>query len=148
MYETHYYTIHKTCPCRIGEDAVKKAKEIYDNSSCLAIFAAEMEKQRVIGRYISYDEKQNTIFIHKKYACESCSGCSEKKTLFSERCHCDHYNHSTQFLPKFYCKCGAEFYRPMFAPLFGANVLISPYKTVLSGDDECIIAIKIDEREI
>lgn len=27
------------------------------------------------------------------------------------------------------------------------DILIEPYKTVLSGDDECIIAIRINERE-
>lgn len=144
MYKAHYYAIHHACPCQIGVEAVKKAKEIFDSSSCLADFAAEMEKQRVIGRLISFDENQNTIFIHKQYAKLSGGGCIENKTLIGERCHCDHYNRSTEYYPKYYCKCAAEFYRPMFAPLFGDDVLIEPYKTVLSGDDECVISIHID----
>ncbi len=106
-----------------------------------------MDNQRVIGRLISFDEKLNAIFIHKQYANLSGGGCRENKTLIGERCHCDHYNHSTKFYPKYYCKCGAEFYRPMFAPLFGDDVLIEPYKTVLSGDDECVIAVWVNRKE-
>ena len=74
-------------------------------------------------------------------------GCTENKTLIGEHCHCDYYNHSKETKSKYYCKCGAEFYRPMFAPIFGKYVLIEPYKTVLSGDDECILAIRIDKME-
>lgn len=147
MYQTHYFTIHNSCPCQIGEEAVKRAKELYEDSSCTAEFVTEMEKQRVIGRLISFDKMQNAILIHKQYACKSGGGCSENKTLIGERCHCDHYNHSNEYFPKYYCKCGAEFYRPMFAPLFGDDVLLEAYKTVLSGDDECIIAVRLDEKE-
>jgi hypothetical protein len=106
-----------------------------------------MERERVIGRRIWYDEPDNTIYLSKVYACESGGGCAENKTLIGERCHCDHYNRSAELFPKHYCKCGAEFYRPMFAPLFGGNVLIEPYKTVLSGDDECVLAIRIGRAE-
>ena len=74
-------------------------------------------------------------------------GSPENKSVIGERCHCDHYNHSKKIYPKFYCKCGAEFYRPMFAPIFSENVVIEPYKTVLSGDDECVLAIRIGKVE-
>lgn len=147
MYETHYCTLHKVCPCKIGEDSVKKAINIYRTSKDLPSFVNEMERQRVIGRSIRYDEKENTIFITKIYACDSGGGCLENKTLIGKRCHCDHYNYSKEIKPKYYCKCGAEFYRPMFAPIFGETVLIEPYQTVLSGDDECILAIRIDKTE-
>jgi len=90
---------------------------------------------------------ENTVFITKMYACDSGGGCPENTTLIGKRCHCPHYNHSKSLFPKHYCKCGAEFYRPMFAPLFGANVLIEPYKTVLSGDDECVLAVRVDKME-
>ena len=147
MYENHYYTVHKICPCRIGENAVQQAIGICRESNDVSSFVEEMEKQRVIGKQIWYDEKENTIYITKMYACDSGGGCPENKTLIGERCHCPHYNHSKGFYPKHYCKCGAEFYRPMFAPLFGEDVLIEPYKTVLSGDNECILAIRIDKTE-
>ena len=81
------------------------------------------------------------------YACDSSGGRPENETMIGERCHCDHYNHSKEFYPKRYCKCGAEFYRPMFAPIFGDDVLIEPYKTVLSGDDECILAIRLGKTD-
>ena len=147
MYESHPYTVHKICPCDIGKEAVQKAIEIYKASADVASFADEMERQRVIGKRIWYDEKENTVFITKMYACDSGGGCLENKTIIGERCHCPHYNHSKEFYPKHYCKCGAEFYRPMFAPIFGEDVLIEPYKTVLSGDDGCILAIRFDKTE-
>ena len=148
MYENHPYTVNKVCPCEIGKKTVQKAIEVYSASADAASFADEMERQRVIGKRIWYDEKENTIFITKMYACDGGGGCPENQTLIGERCHCSYYNHSNEFKPKHYCKCGAEFYRPMFAPIFGENVLIEPYKTVLSGDEECILAVRIDKTEV
>jgi len=147
MYENHYFTLNKVCPCKIGTESIQMAIRLFNESKNIAIFVDKMEKQRVIGKQICYNEEENTIFITKMYASESGAGCSENKTLIGERCHCEHYNHSKEFKSKFYCKCGAEFYRPMFAPIFGDNVLIEPYKTVLSGDEECILAIRIDKTE-
>ena len=147
MYNTHPFTLHGRCPCQIGAEAVARAAELFEAASSIAAFVSEMEAQRVIGKHIWYDEAENTIFITKMYARESGGGCDANHTLIGERCHCDHYNHSKQFFPKSYCKCGAEFYRPMFAPLFGENVMIEPRNTVLSGDDECILAIRIGRTE-
>lgn len=147
MYDSHYYTIHKACPCEIGADVVRRAIDIYRASDNIASFVREMENKRVIGKRIWYDDKEHMIFIAKMYACECGGGCPENKTLIGERCHCGHYNHSTEVRPKYYCKCGAEFYRPVFAPIFGEDVSIEPYKTVLSGDDECVLVIRVDEAE-
>ena len=147
MYENHYYTIHKRCPCQIGEEAVQRAIETYKAAADIPSFVEEMERQRMIGKRIWYDEKENAIFLTKMYACDGGGGCSDNKSLIGERCHCDHYNHSPMTRPKYYCKCGAEFYRPMFAPIFGESVLIEPYETVLAGNNECILAIRIDKTE-
>ena len=147
MHENHPYAIHKRCPCEIGKEAVQQAISIYKASADVPSFVNEMERQRVIGKRIWYDAGENTIFITKMYACDSGGGCPENKTILGERCHCDHYNHSKEFYPKHYCKCGAEFYRAMFAPIFGDTVLIEPYQTVLSGDDECVLAIRIGRTE-
>ena len=147
MYEKHPYTINKVCPCKIGEEAVRQAINIYKMTNDVSSFVSEMERQRIIGRYIWYDENENPIFVTKVYACDSGGGCPENKSIIGERCHCPHYNHSKEYYPKHYCKCGAEFYRPMFAPIFGDDVLIEPYKTVLAGDEECILAIRIDRTE-
>jgi hypothetical protein len=147
MHENHPFTIDKRCPCKIGTEAVQKAIDIYIASADVPSFVNEMERQRVIGKRIWYDAGENTIFITKMYACDSGGGCTENKTLIGERCHCPYYNHSKELYPKHYCKCGAEFYRPMFAPIFGDTILIEPYKTVLSGDDECVLAIRINKTE-
>jgi hypothetical protein len=147
MYETHYFTVHKSCPCQIGEDSIKQAADIYKKATSISAFVDEMESQRVIGKRIAYDEAEHTIFIVKMYACDSGGGCPQNKTLIGERCHCDHYNHCEKTQPLYSCKCGAEFYRPMFAPLFGKSLVIEPYKTVLNGDDECVLAIRIGKWE-
>ena len=147
MNQTHPFTLHGKCPCRIGADAVSRAVEIFKASGSVEAFALEMERQRVIGKRIWYDRSENTLFIAKVYACDSGGGCAGNKSPIGQRCHCDHYNHSGSLQPRHFCKCGAEFYRPMFAPLFGEHVLIEPYNTVLSGDEECILAVRIGEVE-
>jgi len=81
------------------------------------------------------------------YVCDSGGGCPDNKTKIGERCHCDHYNSSKEYYPIHYCVCGADFYRPMFAPVFSDNVLTMPYNTVLAGDFECILAIRVDRTE-
>jgi len=147
MYENHYFTLHKVCPCKIGIESVQKAFKLFNESKNISAFVDKMEEKRVIGKKILYDEKENAIFITKMYSSECGGGCSQNKSLIGERCHCEHYNHSKEFKPKYYCKCGAEFYRPMFAPIFGDNVLIEPHKTVLSGDEECVLAVRINKKE-
>ena len=147
MYGSHYYTINSVCPCKIANDAIDKTLLLFERANDVKSFVETMELNRVIEKKIWYDEAEKTIFISKKYSCESGGGCRESKTIIGERCHCNYYNHSKEFYPKYYCKCGAEFYRPMFAQLFGKDVLIEPYKTVLSGDDECVLAIRIGEVE-
>ncbi|MDR2515677.1 MAG: hypothetical protein LBD02_10830 [Christensenellaceae bacterium] len=106
-----------------------------------------MERRRVIGKRIWYDEGEGTLFISKVYACDSGGGCPENDTLIGRRCHCEHYNRAAELRPKQACKCRAEFYRPMFAPLFGPKVRIEPHKTVLSGDDECVLAVRIGQEK-
>ena len=143
MYKTHPYTQRGVCPCRIGDDAVCAAVELFHASHSVAEFTDEMERRRVIGRRLWYSEKEHALFIVKQYARDCGGGCAGNDSRIGERCHCDHYNHSTETAPKHYCRCGAEFYRPMFAPLFGADVALEPYNTVLSGDDECVIAVRV-----
>ena len=56
-------------------------------------------------------------------------------------------NHLNKNIPILYCKCAATFFRPMFVPLFGENIRIEPIKTVLSGAEDCIFRITLDEEE-
>jgi hypothetical protein len=64
------------------ERAIRKLR--YENATSISAFVDEMEKQRVIGKRIWYDEAEHTIFITKMYACDS--GCPQNKTLIGERC--------------------------------------------------------------
>ncbi len=147
MFNNHYYTLHKDCPCKIDNHTVKQADEIFKMSPDAASFAEEMNRKRIIGKRIWYDQKEHTIYITKVFACDSGGGCPENDSLIGKRCHCDCYNRSTGYYPKYYCKCAAEFYRPIFAPLFGESILIEPVETVLSGDEQCTFALRLDRKE-
>jgi len=144
MYKTHYFTKNKVCPCKMDEDIIRETLEIFNNSNGIASFVEELERRRIKGKKIWYDPEKSTIFITKVYACEFGGGCPENDTLIGRACHCDHYNHAKGFFPNYYCQCGAEYYRPMFEPIFGKDIELFPYKTVLTGDDECIIGVKIN----
>ena len=147
LYHNHPFTKHGTCPCRIEEHVLAETMQIWNETKEAKPFVAELERRRIKGKKIWYDETQNTIFIIKVFACDSGGGCPENDTLIGRACHCPHYNHSKDFYPKHYCQCSAEYYRPMFEPIFGAGIELYPFKTVLSGDDECVIAVRIGRVE-
>ncbi|MEA5040527.1 MAG: hypothetical protein VB086_11950 [Clostridiaceae bacterium] len=146
MYENHPFTRDGACPCRIGEEVVRQTAEIYRAADDVAAFVEEMERRRVIGRRIWYDAQERTIFIEKVYPGDS-NGSLDGQSLVEERCHCSHYHDVKTPCSLCYCKCGAEFYRPMFAPIWGEQVWIEPWHTVLAGNDTCILAIRIDKTE-
>ncbi|MDR0273655.1 MAG: hypothetical protein LBI27_10110 [Clostridiales bacterium] len=143
LLETHPFTRYGKCPCRPEKDVIEKTGEIFRKSKDTASFVEELEKSRIKGKKIWFDAEQNTIFISKPFACESGGGCAENDSLIGKGCHCDHYNREKEFYPKHYCQCGAEYYRPMFEPLFGKKIELYPHKTILSGDGECVIAVKL-----
>lgn len=147
MYDNHFYTLNKVCPCKMEEQLVKQVESIFRMLSDVASFVEEMDRQHIIGKRIWYEEKKNTVYITKIFACDCGGGCPTNDNLIGKRCHCDYYNKSTEYHPKYYCKCSAEFYRPLFAPLFGEDVLIEPVETVLSGDEQCTFAIRLDRKE-
>jgi SAM-dependent methyltransferase len=62
MYDNHYFTLHKTCPCKIGTQSVQKTFAIFKESKNITTFANEMEKQRVIGKRICEAGMQNLVF--------------------------------------------------------------------------------------
>lgn len=138
-----YENIYKKTTCSIGKESVIKAKEIYDMSSNIETFVHEMQKQGIIGRKIWYDKNDKVIYITKVYACDCGSGCTDNNSLIGQRCHCDYVNSRNEYLPIDYCKCSAEFFRPMFGSIFGEEVEIKPVETVLSGGEKCTFAIKI-----
>ncbi|WBW95060.1 hypothetical protein [Oceanirhabdus sp. W0125-5] len=147
MYDSHFYTLNGVCPCKIEETVVERAAQIFEKFPDPMSFAIEMNRENVIGKGFWYSVDENTIFITKISAEECGGGCSDNNTLVGRHCHCDHYNHSKEKHPKYYCKCAAEFYRPLFGPLFGENVLMEPYETVLSGDNQCTIAVRLGKFE-
>jgi len=133
----------KACPCKIEDNKIQKAKQLFEKSSSIKDFILEMEKQRVIGRNISYNPDDNAIYITKMYACDCDGGYPSSNTVIGQRCHCEYVNHLDKSIPISYCKCAATFFEPMFTPLFGENIEISAIQTVLSGGESCIFKIKL-----
>jgi len=143
FYDNHPFTKAKACPCEVEENVLAETMEIWNTTKEVKSFVAELEQRRIKGRKIWYDEGLNTIFIIKTFANECGGGCPDNDSLIGRACHCQFYNHLKEFYPKYYCQCSAEYYRPMFEPMFGKEIELYPFKTVLSGDDECIIGVKL-----
>ena len=133
----------EACPCKMEKERILFAQQIWNNTKNVKAFVYELDKQHVIGKTISYNEAENTIYITKMYACDCGGGCRENNTLIGQRCHCEYINHITNNVPMSYCKCAATFFEPLFNTLFGANIQIEPVKTVLSGSEECVFKITL-----
>lgn len=137
-------SIHrKACPCRVKNEKVEKAKQIFNETNGIENFVAEMKKQGIVGRDIRYEPKENAIYITKMYACDTGTGCPSNNTLIGQRCHCEYVNHLETNIPIEYCKCSAYFFEPMFFPLFGDKIQIEAVETVLAGNEECVFRIKL-----
>ena len=134
----------KACPCHIENDRIEKAKIIFNQSSDIQSFINEMNNNRVIGKRIWYEPQEKSVYIKKMNACDCSGGCPSNKTIIGQKCHCVYVNHLNKSIPLSYCKCAATFFKPIFTPLFGENILIEPVRTVLSGAEECIFMIKLD----
>lgn len=131
-----------SCPYRIERDKVLQAKSIYQASTDINDFIDQMQKQGVIGRKIWYNQDENAIYITKMFAIDCDSGCPDNHTLIGQRCHCPFFHQKNETIPITYCTCAAEFFRPMFEPLFGEKIIIEPVETVLSGGEKCSFVIR------
>jgi len=139
MYDNHPYNKTGVCPCGDVSQYIDISKIVYayENAACINSFIEELNK--ISDEKIWFDEEQSTIFMLKNFG-----GNPESDNLIGQACHCRHYNKSVKFYPKHYCKCCAEFCRPMFEPIFGNNIELFMAKTVLSGDNQCVTAVKIN----
>nr|WP_303740842.1 GNAT family N-acetyltransferase [Lutispora saccharofermentans] len=132
-----------SCPCRIDDETIARAQDIFCNSRDVKSFINKMNEQHVIGKTIWYNERENAVYITKLYSCECGSDCSTNNCNIRQRCHCEYVNDLNCDLPISYCKCAATFFEPLFAPLFGKNISIEPVETVLSGSEQCTFKIAI-----
>lgn len=137
-----------SCPCRMDSETLELARTIYRQSASLAAFVDEMERQRVIGQNIWYEQQSDCIFITKRFACECGRACPQGDCDLRNRCHCDYVKNEGEQIPLSYCRCAAEYYRPMFAPILGDDVRIEPVTTCLSGSEQCTFSIRRNGGEI
>ena len=140
IYDNHPYNKTGACPCGdVGQYIdISKIIDAYDKSTCMSSFIEALNN--ISDEKIWFDDEVNTIYMSKNFG-----GNPESDTLIGRACHCKYYNHASENFPKHYCKCCAEFCRPIFEPIFGKDVELHMHKTVLSGDNECITAVKITD---
>ncbi len=131
----------KSCPCRMDGSTIAHALELYRQSPSIDAFVDEMERQRVIGKKIWYENGSGRMFITKRFACECERECPQGDCDLRNRCHCEYVRNDSEQVPLSYCRCAAEFYRPMFAPIWGDDVRIEPVTTCLSGSEQCTFSI-------
>lgn len=136
-----YSQVYKKTCCKMENKKVDEAKKLYDRADSIEAFVELMSQNEVIGRKIWYDSSARSIFITKKYAFECGGGCSENDSDIGRICHCGYMNDTKVKISKDYCKCSAEFFRPLFEPLLGNDLTIDPVETVLSGGKECIFSV-------
>lgn len=147
MIENQNSIQNRVCACKVDKYIVNQTYAIYKEHSDLTLFVEEMNRQNIIGKRIWYEEKEHTIYITKVFPCDCGYSIIENNNSIELRCHCKYCNKITEYCPISFCKCSAEFYRPMFAPLFGEEVLIEPVETVLSGDERCTFAVRLGRKE-
>lgn len=139
----HYFTIYGKCPCMTGDVVVQLVMALYRAAPDLPAFAAALDREGVVGRRVWYAPEEGILYISKHSAAECGMACpsGEGAEGVGRLCHCDYYSQAGEALPRSVCQCGAEFYRPIFAPIFGEHVRIDIAETVLAGDRQCTLAV-------
>lgn len=146
----------RNCPCNIYDwpESLDIMREIYHKSSSVYEFIDEIIKQQIWNFYYEND----VIYTTKshpcekssssgKAACKSCTGCStDIHSKIKNRCHCWMLRTIGEPKSKLFCYCGAGFYKPFFDEIWEADTKIEPVKTILCGDDDCVIAIHVPEK--
>ena len=56
LYESHPFTKTKVCPCSIEDDVLAKTLEIWEQTKEVKSFVEELERRRIKGKKIWYDE--------------------------------------------------------------------------------------------
>lgn len=146
----------RNCPCCIFNwpESLVEMKKIYKNSGSVYEFIDEIIKRKIWD----FEFKDNIIYTTKphtcgqsqsseKAACKSCTGCNPSiNHKISKRCHCWMMQTIKEPKSKLFCYCGAGFYKPFFDELWDADTKIEPLKTIVAGDDDCVIAIHVPEK--
>jgi hypothetical protein len=129
-------------------------REIYKKCNSVYEFIDEIVRRKIWGfeykDHIIYTTKPHTCGKSQtsdKEACKSCTDCNPSiNHKISRRCHCWMLQTIKEPKSKLFCYCGAGFYKPFFDELWDADTKIEPVKTIIAGDDDCVIAIHIPEK--
>jgi hypothetical protein len=129
------------CACEFSQSRIAAIKQMYNESSGLTDFWIRLRANNLMGE--SFELCKGWFVIIKNPYRPDLKVCYPDDP-FAWYCHCGsivkplHGNISPVI-----CHCGAGFYRPLFASLFGPPVQIEVRESLVKGNARCVIAIRV-----
>jgi hypothetical protein len=129
------------CACEFSKMKITAIKQIYSESFDLADFWIRLRGSNLMGEFF---EVRKGWFVIVKNPYRPDLQARYPEDPFTWYCHCGsivkplHGRMSSAI-----CHCGAGFYRPLFASLFGVPVQIEVRESLVKGDARCVIAIRV-----
>ncbi len=136
------YDVMSNCAHRFAQERIDKLKAIYEHNHDLDDVLKSMEADPLW--YESPSREGNTIYLTKipvnveEY--EKATTPKEKKFHY---CHCSLVRNNLDKLPPTFCLCGAGWYRQLWEGIIGQPVRIEKLGTLLTGADDCRVAIHL-----
>lgn len=104
----------------LGKEAIELAKSIYEKSSAIDEFLADMNGMGIGGGNLHIEHKK-VIAIYKS-------------------CYCD-IPYETKKLNPLYCQCSAGWFQRLFSEVLGKPVSVKIINTITNGANECTFEI-------
>jgi len=143
--ETTVSEILQGCACEFSPSRIAAIKQVHDKSPGPAEFWARLGESKLLGE--SFEVRDGWVVITKRPYRPDLQARHPDDPI-EWYCHCGsmvkplHGRLSTSI-----CQCGAGFYRPLFAALFGAPPRIEVRESLVKGDARCVIAVQIPGKE-
>lgn len=114
--------LRKECRCNDGKSIAKKILKYLNGASSIEQFVELFNA--------------NETFASFEYI-------SENKMLFCyPECYCACVKRAQQYLPKTWCYCTLGNAEGIFKEVFKSDVKVTLLRSILSGDDRCVIAVE------
>lgn len=133
------------CSCEFSQLRIAAIKKLYRESANLTNFWSLLKESGVM--FEEFELVDGWMLITKKpYRPDFKERMPEKP--FQWYCHCGSIVKPLKGrAPALICECSAGFYQPLFKALFGKAVHTEVRASLVRGDSNCLIAIRIPDRE-
>jgi hypothetical protein len=129
------------CACEFSQSRIAAIKQMYSESSDLADFWRRLCESNLMGE--SFEVCDGWIMIVKNPYRPDLKA-RHPEDPFTWYCHCGSIVKPLRGnISPAICHCGAGFYRPLFASLFGTPAQIEVRKSLVMGDSRCVIAVRV-----